>query len=90
MRREKRSDFIGSSPRCSHRDESTGNCQWFVELAATLGHDLWIGDAAKIRATTYALRNTIAGIAELILEIAVGGRSHESGHRLVREDLRSC
>jgi len=29
--------------------ESTGNCQWFVEMATTLGHDVWIGDAAKIR-----------------------------------------
>ena len=30
--------------------ESTGNCQWFVELVAGLGHEIWIGDAAKIRA----------------------------------------
>jgi hypothetical protein len=30
--------------------ESTGNCQWFVEMAVKLGHELWIGDAAKIRA----------------------------------------
>jgi transposase len=26
--------------------ESTGNCQWFVELATKLGHEVWIGDAA--------------------------------------------
>ena len=26
--------------------ESTGNCQWFVEMATTAGHDVWIGDAA--------------------------------------------
>src|SRR6266446_4737052 len=31
--------------------ESTGNCQWFVEMATTAGHDVWIGDAAKIRAS---------------------------------------
>jgi transposase len=31
--------------------ESTGNCQWFVELATTVGHDVWIGDAARIRAS---------------------------------------
>jgi transposase len=30
--------------------ESTGNCQWFVELLTGLGHEVWIGDAAKIRA----------------------------------------
>jgi transposase len=31
--------------------ESTGNCQWFVELVTRLGHELWVGDAAKIRAS---------------------------------------
>jgi transposase len=31
--------------------EATGNCQWFVELLHRLGHELWIGDAAKIRAS---------------------------------------
>ena len=31
--------------------EATGNCQWFVELLSRLGHELWVGDAAKIRAS---------------------------------------
>jgi len=31
--------------------EATGNCQWFVELVNGLGHELWVGDAAKIRAS---------------------------------------
>ena len=31
--------------------EATGNCQWFVELVASLGHELLVGDAAKIRAS---------------------------------------
>ena len=31
--------------------EATGNCQWFVELVDRLGHELWVGDAAKIRAS---------------------------------------
>jgi transposase len=31
--------------------EATGNCQWFWELMAKLGHEVWIGDAAKIRAS---------------------------------------
>jgi transposase len=31
--------------------EATGNCQWFVELMASLGHEVLIGDAAKIRAS---------------------------------------
>ena len=31
--------------------EATGNCQWFVELLTRLGHEVQIGDAAKIRAS---------------------------------------
>src|SRR6202790_373877 len=31
--------------------EATGNCQWFLESLAKLGHQVWIGDAAKIRAS---------------------------------------
>ena len=31
--------------------EATGNCQWFVELLTSLGNEVWIGDAAKIRAS---------------------------------------
>ena len=30
--------------------EATGNSQWFVELVEDLGHEVWIGDAAQIRA----------------------------------------
>ena len=26
--------------------ESTGNCQWFVEMVTAAGHEVWIGDAA--------------------------------------------
>ncbi len=31
--------------------EATGNCQWFMELVSGLGHEVWVGDAAKIRAS---------------------------------------
>jgi transposase len=31
--------------------EATGNCQWFVDLVTRLGHEVQIGDAAKIRAS---------------------------------------
>lgn len=31
--------------------EATGNCQWFVELVTGLGHQVLVGDAAKIRAS---------------------------------------
>jgi len=31
--------------------ESVGNSQWFVQLIEQLGHEIWIGDAAQIRAS---------------------------------------
>jgi transposase len=31
--------------------ESTGNSQWFIDLLQRLGHEVWIGDAAAIRAS---------------------------------------
>ncbi len=37
--------------------EATGNSQWFIELVEDLGHEIWIGDAAQIRAS--ATPNTI-------------------------------
>jgi transposase len=31
--------------------EAVGNSQWFVGLLERLGHEVWIGDAAQIRAS---------------------------------------
>ena len=31
--------------------EATGNSQWFIDLLNQLGHEVWIGDAAEIRAS---------------------------------------
>ena len=31
--------------------EAVGNSQWFVGLVERLGHQVWIGDAAQIRAS---------------------------------------
>ena len=31
--------------------EACGNTQWFEDLLDRLGHEVWIGDAAKIRAS---------------------------------------
>jgi len=31
--------------------EATGNCHWLVDLLAEIGHELWVGDAAQIRAS---------------------------------------
>jgi hypothetical protein len=54
--------------------ESTGNCQWFVEMAAAAGHDLWIGDAAKIRACEVRAQKHDRRDAALILKLLLEGR----------------
>jgi len=38
--------------------ESTGPIHWFERLLAELGHELWIGDAAKIRASEVRKQKT--------------------------------
>ena len=42
--------------------EATGNSPWFIELVEELGHELWIGDAAQIRAATCASRRPTSGM----------------------------
>jgi len=54
--------------------ESTGNCQWFVEMATTAGHDVWIGDAARIRASEVRQQKHDRRDAALILKLLLEGR----------------
>src|SRR5712675_2357971 len=54
--------------------ESTGNCQWFVEMATTAGHDVWIGDAAQIRASDVRQQKDDRRDAALILKLLLEGR----------------
>jgi transposase len=54
--------------------ESTGNCQWFVDLVARLGHELWVGDAAKIRASDSRQQKHDRRDAALILKLLLEGR----------------
>ncbi|HKW63215.1 MAG TPA: IS110 family transposase [Candidatus Acidoferrum sp.] len=54
--------------------ESTGNCQWFVELLAGLGHELLVGDAAKIRACDPRQQKHDRRDAALILKLLLEGR----------------
>src|ERR1700723_2776289 len=49
--------------------EATGYMQWFERLLAELGHELWIGDAAKIRASVVRKQKTDARDALHILEL---------------------
>jgi len=54
--------------------ESTGNCQWFVEMSTTAGHDVWIGDAARIRASDSRQQKHDRRDAALILKLLLEGR----------------
>ena len=54
--------------------ESTGNCQWFTELVVGLGHELWIGDASRIRAAEVRQQKTDRRDAALLLKLLVENR----------------
>ncbi len=49
--------------------EATGNCQWFVELLVRLGQELWVGDAAKIRASDARQQKHDKRDARLLLQL---------------------
>jgi transposase len=54
--------------------EATGNSQWFIELVEDLGHEIWIGDAAQIRASYVRKQKTDQRDAAHILKLVVEGR----------------
>jgi len=54
--------------------EATGPLHWFERLLAELGHELWVGDAAKIRASEIRKQKTDQRDARLILELLLAKR----------------
>ena len=54
--------------------EATGNCQWFVELLASLGHELLVGDAAKIRASDARQQKHDKRDARLLVQLLAENR----------------
>jgi len=54
--------------------EATGNCQWFIESVNRLGHELWVGDAAKIRASDDRQQKHDQRDARLLLRLLVEKR----------------
>ena len=66
--------------------EATFPALWFERVLAELGHEFWVGDAARIRASEVRQQKTDARDAELLLDLlrtgtlpahlgAVGGRA---------------
>ena len=54
--------------------EACGNSQWFIELAEGLGHVVWIGDAAQIRASYVRRQKTDRRDAGHILKLLMENR----------------
>lgn len=54
--------------------EATGNCHWLQDLLTGLGHEVWIGDAAQIRASYVRQQKTDKRDAAHILKLLVEGR----------------
>lgn len=54
--------------------EASGNTQWFEDLLEELGHEMWIGDAAKIRASFIRKQKTDKRDAGHILKLLMEDR----------------
>jgi transposase len=54
--------------------EATGPMHWFERLLVELGHELWIGDSAKIRASEVRKQKTDERDARLILDLLLAKR----------------
>ncbi len=54
--------------------ESCGNSQWFIDLLQQLGHEVWVGDAAQIRASYVRQQKTDRRDAGHILKLLLEGR----------------
>jgi transposase len=54
--------------------ETGGSSRWFERLLGELGHELWIGDAARIRAAETRKQKTDARDAEHLRELLCSGQ----------------
>src|ERR1700730_10812759 len=54
--------------------EAVGNTQWFEKMLASLGQELWIGDAAQIRQMVVRRQKTDRRDARHILQLLLDGR----------------
>lgn len=54
--------------------EAVGNDQWFVQLLEMMGHQVWVGDPAQIRASYVRKQKTDRRDAKHILRLLVEGR----------------
>jgi transposase len=55
--------------------EATGHTRWLERLLGELGHELWIGDAAAIRASVVRKQKTDARDAAHLLDLLLSQRA---------------
>ncbi len=69
--------------------KATGHTRWFERMLAELGHELWIGDAAQIRASVVRKQKTDARDAAHLLELLLSERFPRIwGPTMAERDLR--
>jgi transposase len=54
--------------------ESTGNSHWFVDMVTGFGHEVWVGDAAQVRASCVRHQKTDKRDAQHLLTLLIEGR----------------
>ena len=54
--------------------EATGHTRWFERMLGEMGHELWMGDAAQIRASMVRKQKTDARDAAHLLDLLESGR----------------
>ena len=73
--------------------EACGNSQWFINLLQEMGHEVWIGDAAQIRASYVRKQKTdkrdARHILKLLLEDDQARMQMRANLRRVADMLRS-
>src|SRR5258708_29036095 len=72
--------------------EAVGNSQWFEQMLAEMGHELWIGDAAQMRRFVGGQQKTDRREAKHLLELVVDGGFPPLwvAHRQNRDRPRWC
>lgn len=67
--------FYASLPRGARVGiEATAPARWFERMLSELGHELWVGDAARIRAQVVREQKTDRNDAAHLLELLLTGR----------------
>src|SRR6266581_2609572 len=71
---EARAFYAGLAGEVRVGIEATGHTHWFEAMLAELGHELWMGDAAKIRASVIRKQKTDARDAQHLLLLLIEDR----------------